>query len=168
MDFSRSPTDTLASIKVNETIRRALSLVGAQIEAVGCRLKVNLSDDLPELRGNPRQLEDLWVNLLLLARDSGSDGHSHNIQVNSSLGRSKEIIVEVSDDGEHIPSTKLPDIFEPDFVGPAGNRGTGLELSICREIVRQHGGEITAESSPERDTIFRVVLPTETPDLGDF
>lgn len=165
MEFSRPPTDTLGSLDVNKSIRQALSLVGAQIEAVGCRLKINLVDNLPKVRGNARQLEDLWVNLLLLARDASSDGQSHNIRINSRIGPKNTVIVEICDDGEPIPPNKLPTIFEPDFVGPAGSRGTGLELSICREIVRQHRGKITAESSPEHDTIFRVVLPSETPPI---
>jgi PAS domain S-box-containing protein len=161
MDFSRPATDTLVSLSVNETIRRALSLVGTQIESIGCRLKVHLSDELPPVRGNPRQLEDLWVNLLLLARDASSNGSSHHIRVNSQPGPANTVIVEVCDDGRPIPAENLHTIFEPDFVGPAGTRGTGLELSICREIVRQHQGEIVAESAPGRDTIFRVTLPAE-------
>jgi two-component system NtrC family sensor kinase len=161
MDFSRPATDSLVSVSVNETIRRALSLVGTQIEAIGCRLKVHLSDELPPVRGNPRQLEDLWVNLLLLARDASNNGSGHTIHVNSRPGPSHSVIVEVCDNGKNIPADKLLSIFEPDFVGPAGTRGTGLELSICREIVRQHQGEITAESPPGRDTIFRVTLPAQ-------
>jgi PAS domain S-box-containing protein len=163
MDFSRPETDTLTSLAVNETIRQALSLVGAQIEAVGCRLKIRLSDDLPSVRGNPRQLEDLWVNLLLLARDASSDGNGHTIRMQSLLGPKDTIIVEIMDDGEPIPTDKLDTIFEPDFIGTTSSRGSGLELSICREIVRQHRGEISAESAPGSDTIFRIVLPAETP-----
>jgi len=161
MDFSRPETDSLSSLEVNETIRQALSLVGAQIEAIGCRLRVSLSDELPPVLGNPRQLVDLWVNLLLLARDASSDGRGHNIHMSSRPGPNKYIIVEVIDDGEPIPAHKLATIFEPDFIGPAGSRGSGLELSICREIVRQHRGEIIAESSPKLKTIFRVLLPAE-------
>lgn len=165
MEFSRPQSDALTSVSINETIRRALSLVGAHIEAVGCRLKVHLSADIPAVQGNPRQLEDLWVNLLLMARDASANGRGHNIQVNSKTGLSNQVIVEVCDDGDRIHPDKLESIFEPNFIDGASGRGTGLELSICREIVRQHRGRITAESVPDRDTIFRVTLPAETPPL---
>lgn len=167
MEFSRPQSDALTSVSINETIRRALSLVGAHIEAVGCRLKVHLSADIPTVQGNPRQLEDLWVNLLLMARDASANGRGHNIHVNSKPGLSNQVIVEVCDDGDRIHPDKLESIFEPNFIDGASGRGTGLELSICREIVRQHRGRITAESAPDRDTIFRVTLPAETPPLGN-
>jgi len=161
MEFSRPATDTLTPLSINETIRNALILVGAQIEATGWRLKVSLSDGLPEIKGSSRQLEDLWVNLLLLARDTSSNGHGHNIHVISKLGQPNSVIIEIRDDGKLIPSEELETIFEPNFVGPTSGRGTGLELSICREIVRQHNGQIAAESAPQQETTFRVTLPSE-------
>jgi signal transduction histidine kinase len=71
------------------------------------------------------------------------------------------VLVEIHDEGESIPEDQLASIFEPDFLGVTGGRGSGMELSICREIVRQHGGQITADSALEHDTIFRVVFPAE-------
>ena len=60
-------------------------------------------------------------------------------------------MIEICDNGRPIPPDQLPTIFEPSFVGPKSGRGSGIEFSICREIVRQHGGQITAESDrPER------------------
>jgi signal transduction histidine kinase len=52
-------------------------------------------------------------------------------------------------------------LFEPNFVKSLGGRGTGIELNICQEIVRQHSGQICAESSPEAGTTFQVCLPVE-------
>ncbi len=70
-------------------------------------------------------------------------------------------MIEIHDEGKGISPEQLATIFEPDFIGSPTGRGSGMELSICREIVRQHGGQITADSSPDRDTIFRVVFPAE-------
>jgi two-component system cell cycle sensor histidine kinase/response regulator CckA len=161
MEFSRPAGDTPTLLSVNETIQSALSLVGAHIEAIGVSLENRLSEDLPAVRGYPRQLENLWANLLLLARDASTEGRGHTICIQSMLEPPSTVIVEVSDDGEPIPADRLATIFEPNFIGPTIGRGTGMELSICREIVRQHGGQITAESVPDRDTIFRVTLPAE-------
>jgi len=161
MEFSRPTSETLTSVPTNQTIQSAISLVSAHIEAIGCKLDVNLEDRLPSVRGNPRQLENLWINLLLLARDASTEGRGDVIRVTSQSGPPGTVIVEVCDNGQPIPRDQLGAVFEPNFVGPTSGRGTGMELSICREIVRQHGGQITAVSTPGRDTIIRVTLPVE-------
>jgi PAS domain S-box-containing protein len=167
LEFSRPAADTLEPLSVNQTIQRALLLVGAHIEAAGTRLESRLEQDLPKVLGNARQLEDLWVNLLLLARDAVGavaprrNGKVHSIYIRTRARSGGMIIIEVRDDGVPIPPDQLATVFEPNFIGPTSGRGTGMELSICREIVRQHGGQITAESNSDRDTIFCVTLPAE-------
>jgi signal transduction histidine kinase len=111
------------------------------------------------VKGNCRQLEDLWLNLLHLARDATTDDQTHRITIQSSLDEQGWIVVSISDDGAAIPQEDLETIFEPNFMGSAIGRGTGMELSICREIVRQHSGHIEVESLLRHDTIFRVSLP---------
>lgn len=164
MEFSRPAPEGFTTLSINDTIQSALSLVRDSLEAIGCRLEAQLDTTLAPVLGHAHQLESLWVNLLLLARDavsteSGSrDDHLHSIWV-SSTSLDSNVVVEVRDDGRPIPVDQLSTIFEPNFTGPTIGRGSGMELSICREIVRQHGGQITADSAPERDTIFRVTLP---------
>jgi PAS domain S-box-containing protein len=161
LEFSRPAGDTLQPLAVNETIQHALLLVGAQIQTTGINLNAQLSEGLPAVRGNARQLVDVWVNLLLLARDAAAGGQEHHIQIRSRMDGQGWVQVEVQDDGTPIPAHQLDAIFEPNFIGPSSGRGTGLELSICREIVRQHAGDIVAESTLENETIFRVSLPVE-------
>lgn len=83
------------------------------------------------------------------------------IGVTSRLADSDLVVVEISDDGKPIPPEKIGSIFEPNFENSDSGRGTGMELSVCREIVRQHNGQITVESQAGRDTIFRITLPGE-------
>ncbi|MFM8321142.1 MAG: PAS domain S-box protein [Chloroflexota bacterium] len=180
MEFSRPGSEALERLSINQTLQSALALVHPSIEAEGCSLESHLADELPPVRGNPNQLENLWVNLLLLARDAVSgrmpqsagkngrnggeapeNGHTYCIRVSTKLGPLDSVIVEVCDNGRPIPEDQMATIFEPNFVGPTIGRGTGMELSICREIVRQHNGQVAVESGPERDTIFRVTFPGE-------
>jgi len=161
MEFSRPTSDSLSELSINETIQNAISLLNPRIESSGCNLEAHLSDELPSIRGNERQLESLWVNLLLLACDAVADGRGNLIRVRSEAGSSNTVVVEVCDNGKPIPATQLASIFEPNFITASSGRGTGIEPSICREIVRQHGGQISVESTPDRDTIFRVSLPIE-------
>ena len=167
MELTRPASETLNPLHVNETIQSAASLVSDHIEAIGCRLETKLGKELPLIHGSLPQLESLWINLLLLARDASSEGRGHIIRIQSKMEPPDTVVVEVSDDGQPIPAEFINMIFEPNFAGTTIGRGTGMELSICREIVRQHGGQITAESIPleknsgRRDTIFRVALPAE-------
>jgi PAS domain S-box-containing protein len=162
LEFSRPPEEALEPLAVNDTILKALLLVGAYIQSVGVDLDIDLQERLPPVFGNSRQLEDLWVNLLLLARDGKQNGSDHCIKVASRLVPASFVIVDVGDNGRSIPADQLATIFEPNFFGSSCGRGTGMEFSICREIVRQHGGRITAESG-DHDTIFHVMLPVQNP-----
>ena len=161
LDFSQPPSNTLEILAVNDTIQVALELVGDQIRAQQVELVVNLEQNLPYLRGNTRQLVDLWVNLLMLAHGATSDGKPHAIHIRSKAPGQRSILVEISDDGQPIPATEMETLFEPGFMKDLGRRGTGIELTLCQEIVRQHRGEITAESNLNDVTIFRILLPAE-------
>jgi PAS domain S-box-containing protein len=161
LEFSRSSPDELQDLSVNDTIGKAVRMVGAPIQAGGGGLETDLAEDLPDVKGYPVRLEDLWVNLLLLARDAVADGRPHKIFVRTSASGPKAVKVEVGDDGRAIPAHELESLFEPHFAGAVAGRGNGMEYSICREIVRQHGGQIRASSSPDFGTIVEVVLPTE-------
>jgi PAS domain S-box-containing protein len=161
MDFSRAAPDTLESVSVNETIQRAVRMVGAPIQAGGGGLEIRLAEDLPPIPGYPGRLEDLWVNLLLVARDAIANGRPHKICVRSFARENRAVVVEVEDDGREIPASEIDSLFEPHFTGAVAGRGNGMEYSICREIVRQHGGQIRATSSADCGTIVAVELPTE-------
>lgn len=159
LEFSRPEVGTFQIISINETITQALQLIGAQINAQGLVIETWLDPGLPSVRGNLHQLIDVWVNLLLLARDASLNRPDFPIQVVSKPEPRGWIQVEVSDYGAPIPVDQLESVFEPNFVGSSSGRGTGLELSICREIIRQHGGEIVAECTPQDQTVIRVSLP---------
>jgi PAS domain S-box-containing protein len=161
IEFARPAANTLEDLSVNATIENALALVGDQIRASGVLLLTELAAALPVINGNARQLGDLWINLLLLARDAVADGEAHTIRVHSCLATPQQIKVEVSDDGKPIPREELATLFEPNLITPIGGRGTGMEMNICQEIVRQHHGRIEAKSEPGQGTTFSVYFPVE-------
>lgn len=161
MEFSRPAAHTLEPVSVNDTIQHAVLLVGAQLETHEVCVRVELAEGLPPVFGSTRQLEDLWVNLLLQARDATADGGPHLVRIKSRLNPAGEVCVTVADDGEPIAPEQLAYVFEPDFVGFLQRRGAGLGLSLCREIVRQHQGRLSVDSTPQLGTTFTICLPVE-------
>ena len=74
------------------------------------------------------------------------------------------IEIQIRDNGNGIPPEVMGRIFNPFFTTKPPNRGTGLGLSLCNDIVRQHGGSITPESEPGQYTAMLVSIPTTTTD----
>jgi PAS domain S-box-containing protein len=157
--FSKPDVGSFEELNVNDTIQNAILLVGGQINAERINIESDLDEAIPNIWGNQRQIEDLWVNLLLLAKDSKKDDNEDTIKITSKKENGK-ITVNFVDHGIPIPDEHVRDIFEPDFVGHESIRGSGLEMSICREIVRQHNGEISAKSK-NGETIFNIEFPIE-------
>jgi PAS domain S-box-containing protein len=156
--FSKPDIGTLQEVSVNESILNAILLIGGQINADRIQIETSLEENQPAIYGNQRQLEDLWVNLLLMAKDAIQCEDNRVIRISSYRLDPETIEIQISDHGIPIPAEHLDYIFEPDFIGYDRSRGSGLELSICREIVRQHNGTIKAESSIEQTT-FWVDIP---------
>lgn len=157
MKFSQPSDDNQELVYINETIQKALLLSTAHLHNAGTVINLELPDVSPELHGNGRQLTDLWVNLLLapLSVEDGGTPKTIRIQVNETADG--VIGVRIIDEGIQIPAEQLETIFDPQLI-PAGGKGTGIELSICREIVRQHNGEIFV-SCDEQSTTFEIQLP---------
>ena len=70
----------------------------------------------------------------------------------------QRIELAVEDNGPGVPHEKAEEIFKP-FVSSKGNRGTGLGLPVSRKLAREHGGDLTLETGPEGQTLFRLIIP---------
>jgi PAS domain S-box-containing protein len=160
LKFSEKPKNSIELVAINETIEKAVLLVGAHLQTNrSTNLIVTLAEGLPDVRGNLQQLEDLWVTLLLLAREATTDDKPHNVKIKTSTSEGgNTILIELSDDGQPIQEDQLAKIFEPQLIPTGLGRGTGIELSLCREIVRQHSGNISVKIV-EGHTVFSIQLP---------
>jgi signal transduction histidine kinase len=117
----------------------------------------------PHARVNPAQIQQVLLNLMINARQAMPEGGTVRVRVSEdATGRLAEL--SVADTGVGIAPTDLRRIFEPFFTtktGPddTGQGGTGLGLSVCREIVEAHHGRLRAESRPGQGTTFTLRLP---------
>ena len=108
------------------------------------------------VKGRPKQLDQVWINLIGNAWDAMQGKGRLEISV---LREGGEVVVEFADSGSGIPDAVKDRIFTPFFTTKEEGSGLGLGLDICRRIVESHGGSIGFESRPGR-TVFRVRLPS--------
>ena len=159
------PSVTFAPIDVNEVVGEALQLLGPQLRQSHATLTVNLDDHLPRVRASADQLKQVFLNLLLNAKDAMPTGGGLLIQTriahegDSEFLAGRHIIIRIRDDGAGIPPDILPHVFEPFFSTKSERQGTGLGLWVCQDIIHHHGGQILVRSMVGRGTTFLVALP---------
>jgi signal transduction histidine kinase len=148
-------------LDINQTIRNTLTLVSKHIEQHQVHLDVELEPDLPDAYGLSGQLEDVWLNLLLNARDAVTGCPKPEIGILSRPSNDGDWVeVEVWDNGTGISPEKQAEIFDAFFTTKPAGEGTGLGLHICRQVVEKCKGELVLKDSTNTGTTFLVRLPT--------
>jgi signal transduction histidine kinase len=159
LDLTRAHDYVMQPLDINASLQNSITLLRAQLEPHLTSFEVHLDPRLPPVNASPRHLEDVWLNLLLNARDAVSQVKNGMIKVTSSLDATTAgIRVTVQDNGPGIPPDHLKSVFEPFFT--TKDSGTGLGLSICRDVVIRHGGQIEVNSVEGQGTTFTITLPT--------
>jgi signal transduction histidine kinase len=160
LSFSRQEEYELVPTDINATINNALSLIAYQIERSNITIIKDLSADLSLVLGSTHHLEDVWINLLINARDAIPAKQRGEIRIASRLdGSGKAVQVLISDTGVGIPKANLERVFEPFFTTKDVNEGTGLGLYITYKTIERHNGLIELESEEGQGTTVTVTLP---------
>ncbi len=157
LDLARKEQYEFVPTDVNNTVHKAVSLLQHEIVSRSASLKMDLAPDLPEIMASENHLQGVWINLLTNALDSSENGRCE-IKV-TSRQQGNKIRVTVADNGNGIPPERLTWIFEPFYTTKAPGRGTGLGLSVCHRVIKQHEGHILVDSQVNKGTQFTVVLP---------
>jgi PAS domain S-box-containing protein len=162
LNFSRTSSAAFEALDLNRLIRETLSLLEHQFEKQGITVATELGEALPAVRGNAGKLQQVFLNLLLNARDAMSElppGAPRRIELRSQVAGEGAVRVEVRDSGPGIPREHLSRVFDPFFTTKGARKGTGLGLSVSYGIVEEHGGMIEADSTPGEGATFRLELP---------
>ncbi len=154
--FAREENEGFVSVSLTDVAEDSLQVVWNKLK-YHCTVE-KIFSETPPILGNPGQLEQVVINLLLNAADAVAD--RGRIVIRTGLRQNPPaVILEVEDDGAGIPQDVRERIFEPFFTTKEGDKGTGLGLAISHGIVERHHGKIELESTLGKGSLFRVVLP---------
>jgi len=158
LNFSRTSTTEFRSTDLNQVVRDTLSLLEHQFKTAQILVDLDLAEELPPIHGNPGKLQQVFLNLLLNAKDAMPGGGRLTIAtlVNS------HVEAVISDSGSGIAPENLKRIYDPFFTTknmPGDRRGTGLGLSVSYGIIQEHAGKIHVESAVGSGTTFHLEFP---------
>jgi PAS domain S-box-containing protein len=158
LNLSRPGTSSNERIEVdlNAVITDVFSLLEHQFEVGRIKVRRELASTPVRVLGIEHQLQQVFLNLFLNARDAMPRGGWLSVTTRVDGDR---VVAEIADTGSGIPAEQLARIYDPFFTTKAIGRGTGLGLSITYGIVREHDGTINCDSAVGQGTRFTLALP---------
>jgi two-component system, NtrC family, sensor kinase len=144
------------NVDLNAVITDVFALLEHQFEVGSIKIRRELAESPVPVVGIEHQLQQVFLNLFLNARDAMPSGGWLLV---STRVEDDRVIAEIADTGSGIPAEHLARIYDPFFTTKAIGRGTGLGLSISYGIVREHDGEIHCDSVVGQGTRFALSLP---------
>jgi signal transduction histidine kinase len=167
LSYCRPSAATRIRLDVRGPIRKALAAIEEQAQRTSVRIDDRLPEKMPVVKGNPNELEQVFLNLFANALDAMPKGGWLTLSIPPNAARLPDghpaLAIEVADTGCGIAAEIREKIFEPFFTTKKERGGTGLGLSICLGVVRSHGGEIAIESKLWQSTRVTVTLPVDAP-----
>ncbi len=170
-EFGRKSGVKKSPIQINVALKSALEFFNQQLKVHGIEVIENLDPDLPLILADSNRLEQVFINLLINARDAIEEKlesgtcteDTKEIKITTSA-KHGDVVVEIEDTGAGIEAPILNRIFEPFFTTKKVGKGTGLGLSISYGIVQDYGGKINVETEEGKGTRFIITFPI--PDEG--
>ncbi len=164
MLFSRQTPPRTEAVDVNRLVTEGLYVLEARCARQGIELRRELDPDLPRIRLDPGQIQQVLVNLVVNAIQAMPHGGALSIRTFREGGR---ICLEVEDTGTGIDEAIRDRIFLPFFTTKDVDQGTGLGLAVVHGIVTAHRGTIEVDSEPGRGSRFRVWLPLDAGEMEE-
>lgn len=165
-EFGRKTEIKKEKLYINQPIEGVFMLLKQQLKLRDIEVVLDLKDDLPPIMGERNRLEQVFINLIVNARNAMEEkrkafvvGDVENILTVKSYQEGGHVVVTISDTGTGISDEIKDKIFEPFFTTKKVGEGTGLGLSISYGIVKDYDGTIEVESEPGKGTTFRLSFP---------
>jgi signal transduction histidine kinase len=154
LQFARPVDLDLKKGNMNDIIKLIVIFVKSQIRKKKILFKLNLANDIPDLKFDHVQMENCLINLIMNA--VAAIKIKGEIVISTYYKNKNEVVIEIADNGIGIPKENIPKIFEPFFT--TRHQGTGLGLSIVKDIIKRHNAEIKVKENQGRGTIFQIII----------
>lgn len=164
LNFSRTSGGGESRLRINQLIKNAISLLRNQLLISKVGLTLDLASDLPDIRGNARNVEQTLMNLVLNAIQAMPEGGRIALKTYLAEEENSWVRVEVSDSGPGIDPEDLSHIFDPFYTTKSVGKGTGLGLAVVYSMVKRQGGRIKARNQDEGGAVFIISLPPFPPE----
>jgi histidine kinase len=165
-EFGRKTDMKLDDVYLNEVLKRSFEIFSQQLKVRGIEVTWDLAADLPPIKADANRLEQVFINLLINARDAietrseGDTARPSDKTITLTTRRlDGQVQASVRDTGAGIPNSIIDKIFEPFFTTKEVGKGTGLGLSISYQIVQDFGGAIRAVSRQGEGATFLITFP---------
>ncbi|MCM8781244.1 MAG: ATP-binding protein [Candidatus Omnitrophica bacterium] len=162
MTYAKKPLEVTGFLQldVSDTIKKSVSFLNYQLEQDNIKIIIEKGQDTYLTRGNENELEQVFTNIILNARDAIKKAKKSG-DIHIGLSKNKDWIdIKIKDEGVGIPKEIMPRIFDPFFTTKEVGKGLGLGLSICQAIIDKHSGRISIESELNKGTTVTVQLPS--------
>jgi PAS domain S-box-containing protein len=159
LEVTRKRKGKSESINLHSMFSELIEFLSVQMNKKEIQLEFDLPRDLT-MQGDEDQLQQVFLNILVNGMQAVD--RRGKISVRSNFQRREDsdfIEIQIQDNGKGIPQGNLQKIFEPFFSTKKEHGGTGLGLSVARDIIKQHHGTIIVESESEKGSTFRILLP---------
>ncbi|MFC1877272.1 nitrogen regulation protein NR(II) [Thermodesulfobacteriota bacterium] len=168
LEFTRQTRHLMQPNNINDALTRTLFLLENQTLFQNIDLQKDFQPDLPPVSSDAQQLYHLMMNIILNAAQA-MEGNGVLALKTYYQAKQDRVCIKISDTGPGIPEEALPHIFEPFFTTKDEGKGTGLGLSLAYNIVKSHGGRMSARNNPEKGASFIIELPSASKDQkGDW
>jgi signal transduction histidine kinase len=158
--YSKEREPRLELVNPRKIIEECVELIATPANTKGAMVVADVDRDMPPVPVDPDGIHQVLMNLLSNALDAvSSQGGLINVSCRYDA-ESKQMVMEVVDNGSGIPEPMMKHMFEL-FHSTKGNRGTGLGLAVARKIVTEHEGSISVQSKLGEGSTFTVRLPVE-------
>ena len=161
LTFSRTEKTEMASCNLNEIIESTLQLLEPRAKMSEIEICLDLDRSIPEMTAIRDQVQQVIFNLSHNAMDAMLKGGQLIIRTCLKSNGQVNVQIEVEDTGKGIPTEVQANVFEPFFTTKEMGKGTGLGLTICKEIIQRHNGTIKFASKAEKGTTFTVKFPVQ-------
>lgn len=159
LTFSPRKTPDFSRLDLNALVKNVMRLLHHRVKHLPPdMIRLSLEPELPAIKGNPAELEQVILNLILNALDAVEEKRGE-IFLRTYYTDEGCIKLEVIDNGRGIDADNLQKLFEPFFTTKPVGQGIGIGLSTCYHIIQAHGGSIAVDSALGEGAVFSVTLP---------